>query len=120
MSVTTPVRLGQLVQDYVRAKWGRPGVTGSGQEPGRRLDPRLRERVDLLGNDDELLLEVPAEAVLQRIRELEMMAAAEDAGMSDAVDRVRAREEARMGWSRVSGERRVAHSSNKDRRRKRR
>jgi hypothetical protein len=117
MPAVKPIEVGRLVQEYVRAKWHRPGFRGSAQEAGERLDPQLRERVDLLGNDDELLLEVPAEDVLQRIDELETMAAAEDAGITDAVERVRAGEEARMGRKVLGGQ--IARTSYEDRRRKR-
>ena len=88
---------GRLVQDYVRARWRRPGVTKTAKELADQLDPQLRARVDLLGNDDELLLEVPPEDVLDRIAELEREAELEDAGVIDRVTDVRSIEERHMG-----------------------
>jgi hypothetical protein len=69
---------GPLIQDYVRAKWGRGGLTLSADELGRKLDPALRERVDLLGVDDEKLLGVKPEDVIRRIEALERDALRED------------------------------------------
>lgn len=73
---------GHLIQEYVRAKWGR-GERTSADDLGRRLDPTLRERIDLLGVDDEKLLGIGPEEVLQRIQELEREALQEDSGVSE-------------------------------------
>jgi hypothetical protein len=75
--------VGEVVQTYVRAKWKRPGTQMSAQESARHLDPDLRARIDLLGTDDERLLEVPPESVVAKIEELEQEAALEDAGMME-------------------------------------
>lgn len=94
--------IGRLVLDYVRAKWCRPGATRSAKEIAHELDPELRERVDLLGNDDELLLEVLPEEVLDRIDELEREAELEDAGVIGRANEIRHIEERQMS-SRRSG-----------------
>ena len=69
---------GPIIQDYVRAKWGRGDMTLTADELGRRLDPALRERVDLLGVDDEKLLAVQPHDVIGRIEALERDALRED------------------------------------------
>ena len=73
---------GLVIQDYIRAKWGRAGAALSADELGRALDPALRKRIDLLGVDDEKLLGVRPEEVLRRIEELEREALHEDSGVS--------------------------------------
>ena len=74
---------GLTIQDYIRAKWGRSGVTLSADELGRKLDPGLRERIDLLGIDDEKLLGVKPEEVMNRLEHLERDALREDSGVSE-------------------------------------
>jgi len=74
---------GHLIQDYIRAKWDRGGTALSADELGRKLDPILRERIDLLGVDDEKLLGIGPEDVLRRIQELERDAHREDSGVSE-------------------------------------
>ncbi len=74
---------GLIIQDYVRAKCGRGGVTLSADELGRKLDPGLRERIDLLGIDDEKLLAVKPEDVMSRLEHLERDALREDSGVSE-------------------------------------
>ena len=74
---------GLMIQDYIRAKWGRAGIVLSAEELGRKLDPALRERIDLLGVDDEKLLGVKPEDVFNRIEELERDALREDSGVSE-------------------------------------
>jgi hypothetical protein len=74
---------GHLIQDYIRAKWGRGDREVSADELGRRLDPTLRERIDLLGVDDEKLLGIGPHDVLRRIQELERDALREDSGVSE-------------------------------------
>jgi hypothetical protein len=74
---------GLMIQDYVRAKWGRAGITLSAEELGRQLDPALRKRIDLLGVDDEKLLAVKPEDVFRRMEELEHDALREDSGVSE-------------------------------------
>jgi len=69
---------GPIIQDYVRAKWGRGGSALSADELGRKLDPALRERIDLLGVDDEKLLAVQPQDVIGRIEALEREALRED------------------------------------------
>ena len=69
---------GPIIQDYVRAKWGRGDKTSTADELGRKLDPALRERVDLLGVDDEKLLAVQPQDVIARIEALEREALQED------------------------------------------
>ena len=69
---------GPIIQDYVRAKWGRGDNTLTADELGRKLDPALRERVDLLGVDDEKLLGVQPQEVISRIEALERDALRED------------------------------------------
>jgi hypothetical protein len=69
---------GPIIQDYVRAKWGRGDKTLTAEELGRKLDPALRERIDLLGVDDEKLLNVKPEDVIGRIEALERDALRED------------------------------------------
>ena len=69
---------GLMIQDYVRAKWGRGGLNLSSDELGRKLDPAMRDRVDLLGIDDEKLLGVAPEDVVSRIEKLERDALRED------------------------------------------
>jgi hypothetical protein len=69
---------GPIIQDYVRAKWGRGGIALSADELGRKLEPALRERVDLLCVDDEKLLNVKPEDVISRIEALERDALRED------------------------------------------
>jgi hypothetical protein len=69
---------GPLIQDYVRAKWGRGDKTVTADELGRKLDPALRERIDLLGVDDEKLLAVQPQEVISRIEALERDALRED------------------------------------------
>jgi hypothetical protein len=73
---------GPMIQDYVRAKWGRGDMTVTADELGRKLDPALRERVDLLGVDDEKLLGVRPEEVIRRIESLEREALREDSGVN--------------------------------------
>ena len=75
---TSDTDFGPLIQDYVRAKWGRGGSTLTADELGRKLDPTLRERIDLLGVDDEKLLAVPPQDVISRIEGLERDALRED------------------------------------------
>jgi hypothetical protein len=74
---------GPMIQDYVRARWRRGGVTLSADELGRKLDPALRERIDLLGIDDEKLLGVKPEEVMSRLERLERDALREDSGVSE-------------------------------------
>lgn len=74
---------GHLIQDYIRAKWGRGDRDVSADELGRRLEPSLRERIDLLGVDDEKLLGIGPQDVLRRIQELERDALREDSGVSE-------------------------------------
>jgi hypothetical protein len=69
---------GPIIQDYVRAKWGRGDKTLTADELGRKLDPALRERIDLLGVDDEKLLGVQPHDVISRIEALERDALRED------------------------------------------
>ena len=69
---------GPIIQDYVRAKWGRGDMSLTADELGRKLDPALRERVDLLGVDDEKLLAVQPQDVIGRIEALERDALRED------------------------------------------
>ena len=69
---------GPIIQDYVRAKWGRGDKASTADELGRKLDPALRERVDLLGVDDEKLLAVQPRDVISRIEALERDALRED------------------------------------------
>jgi hypothetical protein len=69
---------GPIIQDYVRAKWGRGDKTQTADELGRKLDPALRERIDLLGVDDEKLLGVQPHEVISRIEALEREALRED------------------------------------------
>jgi hypothetical protein len=69
---------GPIIQDYVRAKWGRGDKTLTADELGRKLDPALRERIDLLGVDDEKLLAVQPQDVISRIEALERDALRED------------------------------------------
>ena len=83
MKHTSQTESGLLIQDYIRAKWGRTGVTLSADELGRAFDPALRERIDRLGVDDEKLLGVKPEDVLRRIEELERDALREDSGVSE-------------------------------------
>jgi hypothetical protein len=72
-----------MIQDYIRAKWGRPGSALTADELGRKLDPELRKRIDLLGVDDEKLLGISPEKVFSRIEELEREALREDSGVSE-------------------------------------
>jgi len=72
-----------MIQDYIRAKWGRPGTALTAEELGRKLDPELRKRIDLLGVDDEKLLGISPEKVFNRIEELEREALREDSGVSE-------------------------------------
>ena len=72
-----------MIQDYIRAKWGRPGSALTAEELGRKLDPELRKRIDLLGVDDEKLLGISPEKVFSRIEELEREALREDSGVSE-------------------------------------
>jgi hypothetical protein len=74
---------GLMIQDYVRARLRRGGVTLSADELGRKLDPDLRERIDLLGIDDEKLLGVKPEEVMARLERLERDALREDSGVSE-------------------------------------
>jgi hypothetical protein len=74
---------GLLIQDYIRAKLGRGEKDVSADELGRRLDPALRERIDLLGVDDEKLLVIGPHDVVRRIQELECDALREDSGVSE-------------------------------------
>lgn len=74
---------GLMIQDYIRAKWGRGGSALPADELGRKLEPGLRERIDLLGVDDEKLLGVKPEDVFHRIDELERDALREDSGVSE-------------------------------------
>ena len=69
---------GPIIQDSVRAKWGRGNMTLTADELGRKLDPALRERIDLLGVDDEKLLAVKPQDVIGRIEALERDALRED------------------------------------------
>lgn len=74
---------GPIIQDYVRARLRRGGVTQSADELGSKLDPGLRERIDLLGIDDEKLLGVKPEEVISRLERLERDALHEDSGVSE-------------------------------------
>jgi hypothetical protein len=74
---------GLMIQDYIRAKSRRGGIAESAEELGRKLESALRERIDLLGVDDEKLLVVKPEDVLGRIAELERDALREDSGVSE-------------------------------------
>lgn len=74
---------GRVVQDYVRAKCGRPGAPLSVDQLGGKLDPQLRERIDRLGVDDEKLLGVRPEEVFHLIEQLEHDALREDSGVSE-------------------------------------
>jgi hypothetical protein len=69
---------GPIIQDYVRAKWGRGDKATTAEDLGSKLDPALRERVDLLGVDDEKLLAVQPHEVNGRIEALERDALRED------------------------------------------
>jgi hypothetical protein len=73
---------GPMIQDYVRAKWGRGDMTVTADELGRKLDPALRERIDLLGVDDEKPLGLRPEEVIRRIESLEREALREDSGVN--------------------------------------
>ena len=83
MTASDRTEPGHLIQDYMRAKWGRGDREASADELGRRLDPALRERIDLLGVDDEKLLGIGPHDVLRRIQELERDALREDSGVSE-------------------------------------
>lgn len=61
----------RLVQDYVRAKWRDPREGFNPETIGRRLPAELKERIDELGLDDQLLLEVEPARVMERLEELE-------------------------------------------------
>ena len=76
--MTSGKDFGPIIQDYVRAKWGRGDTTLTADELGCKLDPALRERVDLLGVDDEKLLGVQPHDVISRIEALERDALRED------------------------------------------
>jgi hypothetical protein len=83
LSASDRTEPGHLIQNYIRAKWGRGEKDVSADELGRRMDPILRERIDLLGVDDEKLLGVGPQDVLRRIQELERDALREDSGVSE-------------------------------------
>lgn len=91
--------VGRLVQDYVRAKWRRPGTIGPADDVGQGLDPALRERIDLLGTDDERLLLVRPEEVIGCLTELEHEAWLEDVGAGESVKRFRSQKGGQKGVS---------------------
>lgn len=72
----------RLVQDYVRAKWRYPGFPEGPLGFGRQLPAALKERIDELGLDDQLLLEVGPEQVMERLEELESRILQEDLSSS--------------------------------------
>lgn len=62
---------GDLIKRYVRAKWRGQAGTSEVDRLGQMLDPAVRARVDAIGMDDEELLQVPDQAVLARLEQLE-------------------------------------------------
>lgn len=85
-------RLGAMIQAYLRAHWSDDPDEAAMARSGEGLEPRLRDRIDILGLDGERLLDVGAEAVLVELEKLEQAAAREDALVAPAADRIRARE----------------------------
>ncbi|MGB3898037.1 MAG: hypothetical protein WA973_05725 [Mesorhizobium sp.] len=72
--------LGEAVQNYVRRKWRyREKWTHIGAEK-MQLGNDLVARIDLLGIDDKMLLDVQGDRVISRIGELERRLAEEDLG----------------------------------------
>lgn len=71
MSDDAAKRQGALIKQYVRAKWRGLANTDEVKLIGQRLDPKVRDRIDAIGMDDQELLQVPDDAVLARLEELE-------------------------------------------------
>jgi hypothetical protein len=72
--------LGEAIQNYVRRKWRYRERWSDNRAQELQLDGDLAERIDLLGIDDKMLLEVEAERVISRIGEIERRLAEEDIG----------------------------------------
>lgn len=84
MSDSNPDGLGELIQAYVRSRWGGVPLPEGEAPPGELLDQALRDRVDVLGFDSDELLSVPAHEVLATLERLENEAAREDARIAVA------------------------------------
>ena len=78
---------GELVQKYIRLRWGRASSREVAEAVGQQLDPALRSRIDVLGTDAEELLNVAANSVIQKLQRLEEQAALEDRGIIEQANR---------------------------------
>lgn len=76
-----PDAIGNALQNYIRRKWRLPERWAVEGAKNIVLANELKERVDLLGIDDKLLLETEPDLVLDRLRGLEMEAVSEDLGV---------------------------------------
>ncbi|MFC6487759.1 hypothetical protein [Nitratireductor sp. GCM10026969] len=76
-----PGAIGNALQNYIRRKWRLPEYWTVEGAKNIALANELKERVDLLGIDDKLLLETEPGLVLDRLRGLEMEAVSEDLGV---------------------------------------
>lgn len=89
---TNTTEIGALMQDYLRARWGRTPDKEAAEELGARLERTLRNRLDMLGADAERLLDIEPARVMAELEALEREAALEDAGAEPAARRTQGQE----------------------------
>jgi hypothetical protein len=89
---TNTTEIGALMQDYLRARWGRTPDKEAAEELGGRLDRALRNRLDVLGADAERLLDIEPARMMTELEALEREAALEDADAESAARRTQAQE----------------------------
>ncbi|MEX0953623.1 MAG: hypothetical protein WDZ83_00245 [Rhizobiaceae bacterium] len=80
MTDLNELALGEAIQNYIRRKWRLPERWSMADTDRMELPDMLRDRIDLLGIDDQLLLDVAPSHVLKQLETLERLTAEEDTG----------------------------------------